>query len=277
MDNLPKRDDDIYLEIEKFEDYELTECIAYEMAIRTPLVKEYIKLTKESNSFIKTYELKQTIINDCWIHYKDICIEHNKQYNILDNMPSHINNKTTVIPICNDNRETAVIDNNELSRQAYKTTSRPLFRIPKEYKSDILVNINFNLPKKEIIKYIEKLKDFNDKRFSIGVSKSMINKDKIVKYNNPLPTTKGKADTLQKRWAEWFYIYDCYKILKEKNEFNSIEVICHEIDLRLILYYDSNNEDYYSIKTYKNTIRDMQKYIDKYEYKELIVGHKALG
>jgi len=34
MRNLPKRDDTIYKEIESFEDYELTQCITYEMAIR---------------------------------------------------------------------------------------------------------------------------------------------------------------------------------------------------------------------------------------------------
>ena len=35
MGNLPKRDDEIYKEIESFKDYELTQCVAYEMAIRS--------------------------------------------------------------------------------------------------------------------------------------------------------------------------------------------------------------------------------------------------
>ena len=34
MESLPKRSDDIYKEIESFEEYELTQCVAYEMAIR---------------------------------------------------------------------------------------------------------------------------------------------------------------------------------------------------------------------------------------------------
>ncbi|MFK5937080.1 MAG: hypothetical protein QM497_01675 [Sulfurimonas sp.] len=34
MINIPKRSDTIYKEIEEFEDYELTQCVAYEMAIR---------------------------------------------------------------------------------------------------------------------------------------------------------------------------------------------------------------------------------------------------
>lgn len=39
MNNLTQRSDLIYKEIEEFQEYELTECIAYEMAIRTYLVK----------------------------------------------------------------------------------------------------------------------------------------------------------------------------------------------------------------------------------------------
>lgn len=55
MDNLPKRDNPIYTDIEKFEDYELTNCIAYEMAIRndeniqaiTNFIKKHIQTNKE--------------------------------------------------------------------------------------------------------------------------------------------------------------------------------------------------------------------------------------
>lgn len=41
---MPKRSDPQYIEIENFKDYELTNCIAYEMAIRNP---EFIKFRKE--------------------------------------------------------------------------------------------------------------------------------------------------------------------------------------------------------------------------------------
>ncbi|MFY4795173.1 hypothetical protein ACOTVS_01440 [Aliarcobacter butzleri] len=43
MDKLPQRDDLIYKEIEEFQDYELTNCVAYEMAIRNTEVKELLK------------------------------------------------------------------------------------------------------------------------------------------------------------------------------------------------------------------------------------------
>lgn len=44
MDKLPQRDDLIYKEIEEFQDYELTNCIAYEMAIRNEYIVSKIKL-----------------------------------------------------------------------------------------------------------------------------------------------------------------------------------------------------------------------------------------
>ena len=42
INNLPKRTDVIYKEIESFEDYEYTNCIAYEMAIRNDEVRKKI-------------------------------------------------------------------------------------------------------------------------------------------------------------------------------------------------------------------------------------------
>jgi len=42
---LPKRDDNVYKEIEAFEDYEYTNCIAFEMAIRNDEVKSLLDKT----------------------------------------------------------------------------------------------------------------------------------------------------------------------------------------------------------------------------------------
>ena len=50
MDKLPQRDDLIYKEIEEFQDYELTNCIAYEMMIRNKDAAEELK-----NSYDKKY------------------------------------------------------------------------------------------------------------------------------------------------------------------------------------------------------------------------------
>ena len=58
MSNLPKRSDPIYKEIESFEDYELTQCVAYEMAIRND--KNLAKV-EEIKSY---YEINKEKIND---------------------------------------------------------------------------------------------------------------------------------------------------------------------------------------------------------------------
>lgn len=268
MDKLPQRDDLIYKEIEEFQDYELTECIAYEMAIRTQLVKEYFNLTQKDmiiNEITELYELENQILNECWLHHKDVYSEHNEKYNMTNEMSSHINNKTCFSIITDlDYNEISVIDNNQLSRKAYKTTFRPLLSIPKEYKNDITVQINFNLPKKEITAYIEKLKDFNDNKFSIGMSPKTIISDEIMKYINPIFRGTGKADSLQKRWADWFYIYDYWKYEKTQGKTDK------DVFVNLVVENDvSYKEDNL------RKIRDKMKYfIDDLGYKELITGVK---
>ena len=41
MNNIPLRDDNIYNEIEKLNDYEFRNCIVFEMIIRTSKMKEF--------------------------------------------------------------------------------------------------------------------------------------------------------------------------------------------------------------------------------------------
>ncbi len=72
MESLPKRSDDIYKEIESFEEYELTQCVAYEMAIRNDdnlkAIEEVVKYWNDNNEDIsKIYQTMQEKINaiDC--------------------------------------------------------------------------------------------------------------------------------------------------------------------------------------------------------------------
>ena len=52
---LPKRKDPIYKEIEEFKDYEFTNCIAYEMAIRN---KQVIKIFNNEILNIKSIDMR---------------------------------------------------------------------------------------------------------------------------------------------------------------------------------------------------------------------------
>lgn len=60
MERLPKRDDEIYKEIEDFEEYELTQCVAYEMAIRNDgNLKHIQKIAKDYDDYLRDK-------NDCF-------------------------------------------------------------------------------------------------------------------------------------------------------------------------------------------------------------------
>ncbi len=62
MDKLPQRDDLIYKEIEEFQDYELTNCIAYEMTVRNQEVK--IIINEIDNLLVKLGKEYLTIRED---------------------------------------------------------------------------------------------------------------------------------------------------------------------------------------------------------------------
>ena len=76
MENLPNRNDDIYKEIESFEDYEFTQCIAYEMAIRNEEVK---KIQENITILSKNLSSEFQNIRDDDSH--PFNIEFEKQYN----------------------------------------------------------------------------------------------------------------------------------------------------------------------------------------------------
>jgi len=63
--NLPQREDPNYKEVENFEDYELTQCIAYEMLIRNKDVCELI------NQY-ESYEIGFDERGDTYHPYKDL-------------------------------------------------------------------------------------------------------------------------------------------------------------------------------------------------------------
>ena len=108
--------------------------------------------------------------------------------------------------------------------------SRPKLHIPKDIDKTIDLKINPNLPKDELIAYISKIKDTYDNDNSIIKSPLEILGEVLEKSNNKHTQKKPKAE----KYADWFYIYDCYKILKAKDKKKSNETIYNEIDLLLL-------------------------------------------
>ena len=72
--------------------------------------------------------------------------------------------------------------------------------------------------------------------------------------------------------ADWFFIYDVYKLLK-LNTKDSDSIIFGDIDLELIEHYNHKKYDYYSRSTYTNTIMPtMKNLIEELGCKQLLTS-----
>lgn len=87
MDKLPQRDDLIYKEIEEFQDYELTNCIAYEMIIRD---SEYIKKIKNTINNIYVLNMKLNYFENLNFNY-NIGLLENKYKELVEIIESKSN------------------------------------------------------------------------------------------------------------------------------------------------------------------------------------------
>ena len=311
MTQLPKRSDSIYKEIEEFKDYELTNCIAFEMAIRNNQVFKIDEEQSELNYNLKDFDIdeniKQDILDFAVVNnymkksydeflekeieksrnstQEEIKVSQNeRKQNIFKHYEIFIKNKgldllndeqlykehgnlTNYKDFSNKTKKYLIEKSFELRPKIIEEFSRPTLKIENTLKIDIIINPN--LPKDELISYVSKIKDEYDKNNSIIKSPLEILGEVLEKNNNKHTQKKPKAE----KYADWFYIYDCYQILKADDGSKSNETIYNEIDLLLLEYYDSTKEDYYSIETYKKTIMKNMKYlIDELGYKELITG-----
>lgn len=311
MIDLPKRSDSIYKEIEEFEDYEFTNCIAYEMAIRNEEAKKIIQKISKLNSIRHHFIYRKNEDGD----YYDLFGRSDK-YFILENdlVVKQLETKllkTFMIDYSKINdrpcgnilltRESLIYimqqglfflnesKINPINNTLANFTRKDFFEIHQSYNiktkenisklkdtrtkklrykdKDISIPLNLNLPKDELIAYISKIKDEYD------------NDNSIVKNINDLlgeDSTKADDEHTQKksnpiRWADWFYIYDCYKILKA-NKKDSDENLFGDIDTKLKEHYDSLKINHYSEKQYKIIKKKMIYNIDNLGYKELITG-----
>ncbi|MCT7545410.1 hypothetical protein N5T80_03655 [Aliarcobacter cryaerophilus] len=197
---LPKRSDLIYKEIEEFEDYEYSNCIAYEMCIRNKEVKKLLNII--INKFDEIFEATEFefIINEEAIEkecneLKKYGIGFNTVSSILTDIFYEINDievgksgisieyendlildrkKDYVYVHLIDDGIVGVLENGDEEIIPYKqmnldyiplikkSYSRPTLKID---KSKIFkVELNLSLPKEELLDYVSKIKDdFNNK------------------------------------------------------------------------------------------------------------------
>ncbi|MCG3715237.1 hypothetical protein L5F64_06595 [Aliarcobacter butzleri] len=261
MDELPQRDDLIYKEIEEFEDYELTDCVAYEMAIRNKninaLVNEYLKkeftfLYLEENNkdieLLKEYGfnfeamIKTQILG---VLKQDINlfsgkIRTNEVFN-CDILKNRTNNNLLVYfekgnffyESFNDkDKIIKKIDKNDINKD-FISSLRCNFKRPKLYfqKNKIAkIDINFNLPKEELIAYLSKIKDDFDKDNSI-IKTPLELLGEILENENIDIKNLPKRD-IKKIYADMFFIYD-YFIFQDKKYKNEREKLKNELEIKI--------------------------------------------
>lgn len=209
--DLPKRSD--YAEIETFQDYELTQCIVYELAIRNPRYKEEIDYV---NEFYSTYqneidfsiknrgkaiakekrknhskflELKRLItnievipfnFNDYTLEYKDVKKFGEKFYTLLDlimeNQPKKDNSGTIL------KNKKKLIDKTDIHEEEgfwvetkIESVGHPVFYIPVETDNKSTIRSAKN-PKG----FFEIAKKYNEDTTSGTVSKRLKRRDVLI-------------------------------------------------------------------------------------------------
>ena len=213
----PNRNDLKYKEIESFEVYEITPCIAYEMAIRNNEVQRLLSQSRKPESNNK--ELKQKLlaygfddIASLFFFDRNICSDIGDGIKTIAGN-GIVNFKANWI----DTEEAYAFDNkNEMVRLKkshldlyrnliiFHKIKRPKLTLPKihEYK----VDINFALPEKEILSYVKKIRD----------SVELNNKTSLEKLISDDLASSEKR--LSKSYADMFFAYDYFEYCKTINE-----------------------------------------------------------
>ncbi len=299
---IPSRTDNQYTDIEEFKEYELTYCIAYEMAIRNnkvqKLIKSYIKdeLKKyfiDLHSLYSEYhlkrqnnynELRKFFINphSLYLKYHFFTQEEQKKETFIKKIHQYEkkefkNNEEMVTTFTKETKEYTVYSSESIktiqdgSITSYNTWIKPSYSRPQifsvEQEKTVKAELNLAMPKNELIDFIKIIKESFDKdNNSIkSISELLGNEPLFLKDKIKYPK-KPKAE----KFADWFFIYDLYNIKKIKSRKSDLEIF-GEIDLELLEYYNSSRDDYYSSDTYRLSIMPiMRSFIDKLKYKQIL-------
>ena len=276
-----KRSDRIYKEIESFEDYELTNCIAYEMAIRNDEIIKFLKKRRQLEKKTKfTEDELLNLIDDKKLisygfRYPNLFYlmkRYNKnkvffnRYEILgQQITRYINGEQKLYTNYSKKEQLRDV---EVILEANFKRPKLIFENAKKAK----VELNLSLPKNELIAYISKIKDDFDKDNSIVKTPLELLGEEFKKADTLVCNDKGKCFdsrailTKQQKMADMFYIYDALK-----EGFTQ-----RKIQNEIYNYYADNGietktMDAKTLKRYKEIAVD---YIDNMRYKELVTGIK---
>jgi len=304
-----KREDAIYKEIEEFKDYEITNNVAYEMMIRNDEFKRdrlSIIMSRQMLSFALLYNLDflDKLIEEC----KEAKIEYptNKQ-----ELEEYINNidfeeyLNDVERICEKwniyqfdiinaydsdyflnttdnidrqyfkiNNEFVLVEkikdlNEDITSHYNYQTSRPSIEI-KNISKVVEIRLNLSLPKEELIATISKIKNDADKG-NIKNPLELLGTE-LQKADNLICNTKGKCFDVRDVLTKQQKIADMFFIYDCLKAGMTQRKIQNEV---YNYYVDKGIEtitlDAKTLKKYKEIAID---YIDNMRYKELVTGVK---
>lgn len=293
----PKRADLIYKEIEAFKDYELIQCVAYEMAVRAPAIQEiligesYYDKSRPNSEYGMLYPTDknkeiQKILNDHGLEISEVLNPNkrnpDRQYktgdiqsflvqytrNGLRKTDSHFaKSGISGIRINGEDVFSGERKESDFNKTPNITLymARPPLRLPTPNKAS--VDINFSLPLKEIQAQIAHIKNkVDDSDTAIVSPKDLF--DSIDYTETEQPQKKPQSQ----KYADWFFIYDSYQVLKEKRNpsLPDKRIFMQEIDYSLGEHYGEPDKSYYSYDSYRrNILPAMQRYIEDLHYKKL--------
>lgn len=281
-----------YRDVETFEEYELTSCIAYEMAIRNDEAIELIKNSGDDELLFTKYLFG----GEFWVNYHFFA---DKFTYIHDDFHGVDTSKPDTIFHPNDN---FYIESSETEPGWYKHKVRatgfysimeicegsnapernsiiPSFKRPHLepypiYK-DADVSINFNLPLNEILAFVHRIYEAQASNKVVLPSPHELLRGELEKSGH-----KRKNGFTLSDWADALFIYDYWKMYDEVQ--SDLEIIAG-IKIELNEYHRNNKSswrrykgkvaaDYLSDSTIRDYRKMMIDYIDNLRYKELVTG-----
>ena len=266
-----KRSDKQYTDIEKFEEYEFSSCIAYEMAIRHPRVIELIRYDLTKKNKPKDYCMDEThlVFGLPDIYYLDYHFFNDIDHGMKGSMTGWIGNSNKeddihihVLKEYNGFIRNTTYEKNNGDPFYSNDLVRPWFKRPKlwieKFDGTAMVQLDLNLPVNELMSYVAHLK----KSFDENIIKTPY--DELM-----TPTGEQTSLSLWKAYkmADVFFVYDAIKLNYTKRKIQ-IEVYNYYADKGI----ETRTLDYKTINKYHEFAID---YIENKRYMEIVTGKKV--
>lgn len=275
MNEILRRNHDIYMRIEKFEDYEFFNCIAYEMFQRSIGI-EPLNIQKQYQENSKGY-LIQGYDNLGNIKLTSTCSLEDYIFSIFPSLYDDLLNK---LKKENPLTKKKLIDIIKNTNYSYNIVSnfKYKYNIINNYKFINLLNLNLALPKKELVAYLTKIKDdFDRNELVLDTPSEILHKDYINKTKITLQESIiNRHDKIEvyKKNGEIKYEIDPYTILNSKENMADALYIYDQEELNyskneildeLLMHHDKFDSD-----RYDKYLKFAKKFIEEEAYKNLI-------